>query len=440
MMRVKRKGEATAGKRKRTAKDAKSTEIPTKTQSINSSGDSHPSKFSAPDANRAGLRDKDWNFGGLLNGDRALLVAACWYEYARESQHVRQTMGAWLKLQEIRAQLRPFMRRIAKEWARTGQAIRARPEPIIVDETNWELVAEAEMLLRALNYDKRLPRELCEALIEAHSAEHELQRIESNEGVCAPRLRALAKYLVEDRPWLRIPEEDRQLAIEFAFKHRFEVPRSSSGATPFEVTKEERARHVTVWRRAFERIRWGDFTPPDFGEGALRKNGVSKDLSYRQITRDDGLEPWRGAGDEELPVLIRWGRFNDPEIVANFKAWVKLNRPPEWKDLADRRGRGKDNWFVAALRELAALRLRHSFRPEEAFKQFQFRYGPDRKRDSSDGADRRLETDKRNYRQLAVDAVRTFQQLFGSKERPACEVTFQRRERLRKTNLKSATM
>ncbi len=413
-MNAKSKAGATAGKQKRATKSAKNVVgAVSRTPSFNSSGEFPYIQAFRAGQDRAQLRDQDWNFCDLSNKDRATLSAACWYEYARESQHVRETMRAWLDLQKIQEQLRPFMRRIAEQRARSRQVIRAQPKPIIVDETNWEGVAEAEMLVRASMYDERLPPELCKALIEAHPAEHDLREIESKAGVGAPRLRTLAKYLVEDRPWLLIPAEDRREAIATAFANRFEVPRSAEGKKHF------------LAKRAFDRVRWCDFVPPDFGSGKLRENGVSRDLHYREITRDGSVEPWRSAGDEVLPILIRWGAFTDQEIIDDFTSWVKskLGRPCEWQEVAKGSGRGKTSWFIAALKELAAMRLMHAKPPEKGRELFADVYLTRH----SNG--RRGELDESNFRRLARKCLKTFDFLFPYGQKPQHHSTWTERHR-----------
>lgn len=421
-MNAKGKAGATAGKRQRTAQGAKSGEGAPKKQCFNSSGESSSIRVSRAGRDSDELRDEDWNFSRLAKKDHATLRAACWYEYARESQHVRKTMRDWLALQKVRERLRPYVRDIFKDFAHEGRVLRGNPDSIVVDDTNWEDLAEYEMLPLAFYRDKRLPRPLCKAVDKLHGAEKAVQKIESKAGVGAPRLRLLAKYLVRDEPWLRIPIEHQHRAISTAFANRFEVPGSAEGVKHFRA------------KRAFERVNWCNFIPPHFGDGDLRKNGVSKDLHHREITtRADaeatGLDERgevvkktsRSAGDEVLPVLICWGAFNDKEIIADFTSWVKSKRgrPNEWKERAKDSGRGRVDGWRAALKELAAMRLMHSL-PLQNVKEDDL----GARETFRDAFDPGARFDDAALARLRRNAVRTFAHFFPFGESPKRAETF----------------
>ncbi len=371
-----------------------------------------PSKFSAAGQPGEVLRDEDWNFRPLfllsVNERRPNLAAVCWYEYARESRHVRRTMRRWLALQEIRDRLRPYLRQIFEDYAHEKRVIRGHPVLIVVDGGNWESLAEQEMLRLAFSRDKRLPRPLCKALVKLHNAENEVQKIESNGGVGAPRLRMLAKYLVEDEPWLRIPVDDQNRAIATAVVDRSEVPRSAAGEEYFRA------------KPAFERMFWGDFLPPQFSVADLR---ADEDLDHREITSTNSSKSFLCRGDETLPIVVRW-LHTDAEIVEDFTRWVKDERPDEWKDKAKNSGRGRLDEWTAALKELAAMRLMHSRRLQNvkedvlgARESFRDAFAPGDKFDDSALA------------RLRRNALKTFTHLFPFGEYPIRAETFADRQR-----------
>jgi hypothetical protein len=70
------------------------------------------------------------------------------------------------------------------------------------------------------------------------------------------------------------------------------------------------------------------------------------------------------SGTENTVVHISWGIFTNEEIVQEFRAWVKANRP---KDLPgpDGKGRNKARDWRVALERLAMMRLLHRFRRRE---------------------------------------------------------------------------
>jgi hypothetical protein len=215
------------------------------------------------------VRDEDWKFDSLIRESRPVLVAACWYEYARESLRARDIARRWLELRRVRAELRPLVQDIFKQAAENRKLLHAQPAPISITVENYMSIAENEISTRAFCRDPALPRELSDRYCDLHSAEHEMQQIESRAGVGAPRLRVLAHHLAVDQPWLLIPAEDRRDAVQSAFVSRFEVPKSEAQMTHFRALL------------AFEPIHWSDLNPPQFTDEQVRKN---EDLFHRQIT------------------------------------------------------------------------------------------------------------------------------------------------------------
>ena len=97
------------------------------------------------------LRDEDWSFRIFSNEPRSVLVAACWYEYARESQHVRHAMDRWLHLQEARKCLLPHAEKIWKERAAAGYELRTNDDhTFLIDRKNYKWWAEHELLQIAM--------------------------------------------------------------------------------------------------------------------------------------------------------------------------------------------------------------------------------------------------------------------------------------------------
>lgn len=376
------------------------------------------------------LRDEDWKFGGLFAESHETLIAACWYEYARESPHVYLTMRRWLCLQQLSQRLLPLMEAICKEMADgKHQFMTGEQQKLPVTIENYRWWARKLMLEWAFRRQDSLPRPLCKAFVKMHDAEEAVQRIESRAGAGAPRLRTLAQHLIADTPWLLIPAADRENAIELRFQDRFDLPNTSGQP----MTKSGGNTYFgNVF--AFEQVPWNDFPQPSFSDEDLRNN---RDLYHREIVLDaeeeqkrlEGIVPgvrvldgfvWdieirtgvdeetarrvaaQRVGQEFVPARIRW-TFSDREILEDIKTWLKDHRPNKWRHLAKNSGRGptEKRWWIAVLKELAAMRLCAHRSQDHALMAFN---------DEAFGAAKPI--DQARLGQLRRNAEKTFKQFF----------------------------
>ena len=95
---------------------------------------------------------------------------------------------------------------------------------------------------------------------------------------------------------------------------------------------------------------------PGVGEGTLRRQGKYPDY------RPSASVFWEG-GAECLSVKIEWADFTNDEIVEAFRKWVGPNRPP---DIPKPDGRGhKPKDLRADLTRLAAMRILSRYTPVE---------------------------------------------------------------------------
>jgi hypothetical protein len=67
------------------------------------------------------------------------------------------------------------------------------------------------------------------------------------------------------------------------------------------------------------------------------------------------------SGTENTVVQISWGLFTNEEIIQAFRQWVKANRPEDIP-APDGKGRNKARDWRVALERLAIMRLLHEFR------------------------------------------------------------------------------
>ncbi|CAN5482372.1 hypothetical protein BH20VER3_BH20VER3_19050 [soil metagenome] len=437
-MKGKGKTGAKPGKQKHTVKGANRAEVASTAQSSNSFGKPssiHP--FRAGQNFAAGLRDEDWKFREFVNEPRRIaLVAACWYEYSRESKHVRRTMRKWLLSENLTARFQGEMEKICRErkakkepmWPRgNGKAAeppsparsRRPPDPIPVSKSNHQFWGKWWMPDYALARHRLLPQRLwplAKAWLTVHDSGEDVDTIEwgaAKDG--APRLRELAEHLAKDTPWLLIPQADRERAIANRFRDRREVPKSADGVE-----------HFPIRPAAFESLGWN--CAPQFSEEEIWRD---EDIYHREIDRERGFEI--------VPVRIGW-RFTDHEIREDVERWLTLMlaiRPNERKENATARGGGKNDEWYAALKNLAAMRLISAFPPREAFKKFRHFYMPTLGLEFEDEKG----TAERNFRQRAADARKAAATFVPSGECAyRAETWTARQRRLQQTTGNSATM
>lgn len=182
----------------------------------------------------------------------------------------------------------------------------------------------------------------------------------------------------------------------------------------------------SIARRAFESVGWNE--APTFTEEQVWRD---EDIYHRELSLE--------LGEEILPVRICWRR-TDKEIREDAKCWlnnVLAKRPKEKWGKTNVRGEGKEPELIAALKNLAAMRLTNVFELDTALAAFEEYYRPNR---TSDGNDDKG-TSARNFRQRAVEARRLAAGLFHSGHKIARAETWTARElRLRKSSANSATM
>jgi hypothetical protein len=108
---------------------------------------------------------------------------------------------------------------------------------------------------------------------------------------------------------------------------------------------------------------------PDHWDGVLEKTQTH---SF-QVLRAEPCIRWTGedirgldrkTGLEVLFVIIDWAAFDDGEIGAQFKKWLKKGRPKA-VGLHSKKGTGKANEWQMHLEKLAILRLRHHYLVDE---------------------------------------------------------------------------
>lgn len=320
----------------------------------------------------------DVDFRRIFSKTPSHWIAAGLYEYARESEAIRDTCRRWLEAQETRRALETLAQTLERFKNKT--------------------LAFALSLYEGSGTPPSLRNQYFKLL----EAERAMQQIEARARSGAPRLRNLAIHLVNDLPWLRIPEQDRCNAIAAGFESDEEVPVDEDGAT------------FICAMPPVRRVDWVTFSPPKF---TAKQIEAGEDQRFRIIHHEKGpvgILP----GDEDLLIRIKWGNFTNERIARAFENWVcgPRARPTEWKHLAKGSGHRKDNWWRAALKELAAMRLVHELAPDAAVRKFRVLY-------SLKG----FKLDEPNFRKLRRQAIQTFRYLFDTADQPRHALTYRQR-------------
>jgi hypothetical protein len=251
---------------------------------------------------------QDLDFQPLFDRGNPELIPGCWYEHVRESCSIRAVMKEWLRLETARAEM--FQR--AKDQNIEQKDIRFA-FLYFVQGVRWNLhgLEYTDQDLR-----KKIEREnaaavkllsvLSDKYPELAFSEFAVERWESCEyhGKRAPRFRLLAKHLVNDTPWLLIPQEDRESAIASALK--------DNDTDAFILSR---------------------ILPP-----------VETEDDLQELIRLRKALPGMFPGEKRVCFRIRFGHYTRNEIIEGLAQWVKDHYPKKWKHRAKGSGRDRLDW------------------------------------------------------------------------------------------------
>lgn len=220
---------------------------------------------------------------------------------------------------------------------------------------------------------KRFPRlkKLVERRAAWQNADEWMNEIRVRCSKGAPRLTVLSKWLGDDVRWSDIPPAARELAIKEGPGHDDAFDRTGAGKHPIRGLTGGLELHS-----AFETV-------------APRGELMNQTGSYGELLSDDPqwIKPlqYEDYRHEVFMGRIVWNR-PDNEIIEDFKTWVKRRRnllPDRWRNMAELQ---TTKWEQpdAALKHLAALRLRAHFGPRGGSAEYRGLYGGGRALEKGD--------------------------------------------------------
>jgi hypothetical protein len=254
----------------------------------------------------------EWNFDSIPENE---LIACCYWEYARESQFIRDVRQRCLnpKCREmVNTELNAYVGIDLEKIQSIGYA--------------------SEVILRGFT---QLPGKIGEASANQMPVE------ESIVPGSFPN------------PWQSLSVEERRsrskIGSECAKSGPFKRGMTLDAENILDYAKMQRTQ-AEVDRQQVRREH------PNLPDEALQKMGK---LKYPEIK----TSVWHEWGREASIIAIEWGQFTNDEIVNYFRGWVKANRPDQFP-VPSQKGRKPKDWR-AHLTRLAVLRLLAHFSPLE---------------------------------------------------------------------------
>jgi len=261
------------------------------------------------------LSEPDWNFDAVPDNE---LVACCYWEYARESAFVRNTLQKY------------------REWCLSGSKWSdCDPEIGKNLEKIQSMGYTSEVFVRGVTL---LSREACQS-IDPQKPNYRHPD--------APVLTANFP-----NPWLSLSKDERKS------RSHIRNARSVIPAIPFKRASWHDAKDIADWAES----RWHEFNK--LYDKARRE---SPGLSEKELVEKGKMQEFRGiqpslfweGGSEVTVVSIQWSLFSNDELARYFRDWIKANRPKHFKN-PDARGHKLNDWR-AKLTRLAVMRLLSQF-------------------------------------------------------------------------------
>jgi hypothetical protein len=233
------------------------------------------------------IEDVEWNFDAVPDAE---LVACCYWEYARESAFIRDTLHCY------------------REWfLADGRWDDARSSSCERIEQIQSIGYAAEVFIRGCAFPANLQHQ--------------------SSGLSGPNYRhPHAPIITGSFPaaWLSLSPEERKERAQIR------TDRSVIPLVPFKRGNWHDAQDIARWAEGrwqmlhaeYEKVRREN---PDSSEVELIRQGKLKEFP--------GIQPslyWESGGEITV-VSIQWSDFTNEELTASFRKWVKTNRPRRWE-------------------------------------------------------------------------------------------------------------
>jgi len=274
-------------------------------------------------AGKGNLPEVEWIFDNVPDGE---LVACCYWEYARESAFIRETLRQY------------------RDWWLAGGDRDSQSRKIDANLRKIQSLGHtSDVFVQGCSFDPA--------------------RVRQSDDPKKPNYRHPDAPPITGSfpvPWQSLSKEERK------YRAHIRNDRDELQIVPFDRGHSLDAKDIAQWvaaqgwdtDAANERVRREN---PKTSERFLARRGK---LSIAEI------QPslfWAG-GKEVTVVAIEWAYFTNDEIVSYFRRWAKANRP---KNITSPSGQGHKlkDWRVA-LDRLGMMRLLHRFRLGEMRERF----------------------------------------------------------------------
>lgn len=257
----------------------------------------------------------EWNFDTLPDNE---LVACCYWEYARESEFIRDTLRDY------------------RDWFLAGAKW---------SDARLELDKDLERI-QSMGYPSEVFVRGC-----AFQSGRVCQSLDPDEpNYRHPHAPVLTGSF--PAPWQSLAADERRERSRIR-SHRTVLP-----LVPIKRGGWHDAKDIAQWAEgrwqmlhaAFEKVRREN---PEVSEVELITQGKLKPFP--------GIQPslYRAEGSEVTALTIHWADFTNEELIQYFRRWVKVNRPKQARKPDDRGHKAKDT--RANLTRLAVMRLLSRF-------------------------------------------------------------------------------
>ena len=265
------------------------------------------------------LAREDWDFSDVLDTE---LVGCCYWEYARESDFIRQTLADY------------------RQWFLSGGKRTKDSERLFANMDRIQSIGDiSEVIIRGCSFP---------------AAAVWQSRDDTAPNYRHPTADAITGSF--PTPWQSLSSEERTSRGRTA---RYGKRLISS---PIERGHYCEAEDIGKYHRARTNKLLADYH-------VIQRAEPGK--SEVQLIEEGKLKPWPDvpaslfweSGREVTVLRINWYEYTNDQLVQHFRRWVKVNRPPQIP-VPSGQGRKPGDWR-AHLTRLSVMRLLAQFKPSE---------------------------------------------------------------------------
>jgi len=267
----------------------------------------------------AGLPSADWEFSEVVDSE---LVGCCYWEYARESDFIRQTLHRY------------------REWFHSGAKRNKASGRLFASTERIQSIGDiSDVIVRGCCF----PSEMVWQSLDAEAKNYRHPQ--------APPI--TGKF---PAAWQDLSSEERACRAQMAnYGKRLTPPALERG-------DYHEAEEIAEYCRGRANEVFAEYR---------RVQTMHPGKSEVQLIEEGKLKPWPGimpslfweSGREVTVLRIAWSDYTNDALVQHFRRWVKTSRPRNLP-VPSRRGRKPGDWR-ARLTRLGAMRLLGRFTPSQ---------------------------------------------------------------------------